>query len=316
MKLAIIINSMDAKLIASRYKYTKLFQSIWGNNDVKIFDERFFNNIKSFGPDYCIVFGSFRKTYKIPMRLRIPYILCEHDVISMYRTDEQFDEPRKIRHAAKIIFTSPDHQEHIIKKYSYPEIKTRVLYLRPSIQDLDFKPLPKLPGKNLVYIGGLLDNTMHNNMVGRFGYRCYSDMFEYLIELGWDVHLYPIRKRPDIYHKIGCIYHPRFNEGKDLFQQLSQYTAGIQGFHLVGSSFDYAKTCRPNKIWNYLASGIPTIGINPGNGIELYQDKWGYELKNLDDIETLDFSKLDIAKYRAEEVIESQADEIRKFIEG
>lgn len=315
MKIRIITNSTDAALIASRYKYSKLFVDIFGEENVKIIQENKFHLVIKDKPDLTVVYGSFRKTYRIPLMHRFKYILCEHDVRSMYRPEENpADEKRKIRNAWKIIFTSPDHQDYIIKKYGYPKDRTMVLYLRPSITDLDFKPLPKKPGKNLVYIGGLLDNNFPIEMSGRFSYRCYGDIFQELINQGWNIHLYPIRKRPELYSKIGCIFQKTKKEGIELYRELSQYTAGIQGFNFVQKSFEYAKTCRPNKIWNYLAAGIPTIGINPGNGIELYENKWGYELKNLKKINDLDFSKLDISKHRKEQIIESQANEFRDFI--
>ena len=246
----------------------------------------------------------------------MPYILCDHDIQSMYRPGESSDEHKKIKNAKKIIFTSPDHQKYVCDKYSIPKGNTIVVYLRPSKEDLDFESLEKLPGKNLVYIGGLLDNTFPTHTQGRFAYRCYADIFKDIMAQGWNVHLYAARKRPEIYSKIGCIYHQRFNEGKDLFKELSQYTAGLQGFGIVNGSFEYAKTCRPNKIWNYLAGNIPTIGINPGNGIELYEGKWGYELKEVAKINELDFNKLDLSKHRQEELIENQSEELQKFIEN
>jgi len=315
MKLAIILNSTDKVLIASRYKYTKLLRYIYGE-DMQIFDEREFQKAKIWKPDYCIVFGSFRNTFKLPLQQGIPYILCDHDIISLYRSGEKHNEFRKIRGAKKIIFTSPDHQLYIIKQYGIPADKTMVLYLRHSKDDIDFEPMKKIPGKNLVYIGGLLDNSFANHMDGKFSYRCYTDIFKTIISNGWNVHLYAARKRPEIYTKIGCIYHPRFEEGKDLFRELSQYTAGLQGFANNNASFNYAKTCRPNKIWNYLAAGIPTIGINPGNGINIYERKWGCELKNLDEINSLDFSNLDLNRYRQMEIIENQAEELKRFIES
>jgi len=133
---------------------------------------------------------------------------------------------------------------------------------------------------------------------------------------GWKVHLYPARKRPELYQKIGCKYYGRKAEGKELYQELSQYTAGLQGFANLNESFDYAKTCRPNKIWNYLAAGIPTIGINPGNGIELYEGKWGYELRDISKVGELDFTKLNLNEYREAEIIELQQDELKRFVEG
>lgn len=313
MKLAVIFNSSDSVLIASRYKYFKLIKDIYGE-DAQAFDEHHFLKAKKFEPDFCVVFGSFRKTYKMPLSLNMPYILCDHDITSLYRPGESFDEHRKIRNARKIIFTSPDHQDYICDKYRYPKEKTMVLYLRPSISDLNFDPLPKLPGKNLAYAGGLLDDMQPHDKGGRFSYRCYAETFKQLIDLGWNVHLYAVRQRPAIYSQIGCVYHPKFNEGRDLYRELSQFTAGIQGFAAINSAMNYAKTCRPNKIWNYLAAGIPTIGINPGNGINLYEGKWGFELKDLEQLNDLNYMDLDIEKHRKYENIEMQADELKAFI--
>lgn len=320
MKIAVILNSTDKVLIASRYKYIKLLKRIYGE-DVKLFYERGMNLVKMFKPDIAFVFGSFRNTYQYALSFRIPYILCDQDIVSMYygsnkHPKTRLDEGRKIKGAKKIIFTSPDHRDYIIDKYKISEKRTMVLYLRPSIDDLDFEPLPKLKGKHLVYIGGLLDNGFPVERNGRFSYRCYGDIFIEFIKQGWRVHLYPARKRPEYYIRIGCSYHTRVAEGKLLYQELSRYTAGIQGFANINESYEYAKTCRPNKIWNYLAAGIPTIGVNPGNGIELFEGKWGYELKDLSKINQLDFTKLNLDKYRGEEIIEQQEDELKEFIEG
>lgn len=312
MKIALIITSSDKNLIASRYKYTRLFQKIFGEQ-LQIIDESHFNRLRYDKPDFAIVFGSFRHTYQLPLRFRIPYVLCDHDIVSLYRPGEAMSEPQKIRNARKIIFTSPDHRDYVVRRYHYPIEQTLVLYLRPSIDDLDFKPLPKMEGKNLVYVGGLLDGALKVNRTGRFAYRCYEEIFERFIEEGWKVHLYASRKRPQAYHNLGCIYHPRFDEGKPLYQQISQFQLGLQGFELVGESFNYAKTCRPNKIWNYLAGGIPTIGINPGHGIELYEGKWGKELKDIGEINNITWKDLDIERWRREEVIENQLEEVRTF---
>ena len=110
--------------------------------------------------------------------------------------------------------------------------------------------------------------------------------------------------------------HPKYPEGKELFRELSQFTAGLQGFNFQEDSFEYARICRPNKIWNYLAAGIPTIGFNPGNGIELYRDKWGVELKDINQINEINLENLPISQYRRQEVIEIQQNELKTFIQS
>ena len=39
------------------------------------------------------------------------------------------------------------------------------------------------------------------------------------------------------------------------------------------------KACRPNKNWEYLAAGIPTLGVWPGRSGGVFDGKWGTVLK-------------------------------------
>jgi len=70
----------------------------------------------------------------------------------------------------------------------------------------------------------------------------------------------------------------------ELLQEMSQYTAGLQAYAKVGvkkRQFEYTQTCRPNKTWDYLAAGIPTIGLYPGNCAKIYQEGgWGVVVPN------------------------------------
>jgi hypothetical protein len=71
----------------------------------------------------------------------------------------------------------------------------------------------------------------------------------------------------------------------ELLPLLSQYTAGLQAYWLTGvreSSAAYVHTCRPNKLWDYLAAGIPTIGYQGGPGMKVYAGKWGVVLRGLE----------------------------------
>lgn len=318
MNIGIIISS-DEWNIASRYKYNTFFSKVLENVSIykEEFIDKYYKTIK-IKPDLFIVYGSYRNGYKIALKNNLPYVLCEQDVVSMYHPGikihpkTKMQEIEKIKNAEKIIFTSPEHQKYIIEEYDFPIEKTMVLYPRPLLDDLKFDPLPKLEDKNLVYIGRLIEDD-YAKSIPDFNYRYYIEIFKELIKSNWNIHIYPVGRPLKEYQEIGCIYHQFITEGKKFYRELSQYNAGIQGF-ATGKGFEYAKTCRPNKIWNYLAAGIPTIGINPGNGIELFEGKWGYELKEGNSINDLDFSKLNIEKYRAEEIIENQTEELLKFI--
>ena len=311
MKISFLLPN-EMPLQGARYKYYKLFKDIFQER-VNLFRHSFYFSLRKSRPDLIIVFGAFIKSYKYPLRDKIPYILCDHDISSLYSSNQVFHEQIKIKNAYKIIFTSPDHQKYICDKYNYPIDRTMVLYLRPSASDINFEPLKKLPGLNLVYAGGLLDVGSLN---GRFGYRCYMDIFKSFIEAGWNVHLYPARSAPPIYKEIGCIFHDQLQEGKDLFRAMSKFTAGLQGYFNAEGAIHYALKCRPNKLWSYLAAGIPTIGFNGGNGMDIYKNKWGIELERLEDIPNLQkrLKKIDISKFRDSEIIEKQSKEVFDFI--
>jgi len=311
MKIAFLIPN-DILIQGARYKYFKFFKDIYSDK-VKLFRHYSIAFLKAFKPDIVIVFGAFMKSFKYPLRLNIPYVLCDHDISSLYAETAVIYEKIKVTNAAKIIFTSEEHQDYICQKYNYPREKTMVLYLRPSIGDLEFDPLQKLPGLNLVYAGGLLSG---NSVKGRYGYRVYIEIFQKFIQYGWKVHLYPAREAPMIYSEIGCIFHPVLPEGLQLYRSMSQYTAGLQSYFNAPDSVSYAFKCRPNKLWNYLAAGIPTIGFNGGNGMKFYIDKWGLELKELEDIPDLGrrLEGIVIYNFRRSEIIESQTKELISFI--
>lgn len=302
----------------ARYKYFNLFEQI-PEFDIKLFKEVFYANAKAWKPRYFAVWGDIYPTFNLCVRDKWEYILLEHDVTSMRAelTEKAFiAERNKIIQAKKIIFTSPAHREYVLKKYAIPEKKTFVLYLRPLQRDLLFQPLPKLKGRNVVYAGGLMGKEA---LDGKYGYRFYTEMFRTFINFGWNVHLYPIRKAPKVYEDIGCVYHDPLQEGVELYRELSQYTASLQIFNFDGvnkKAYDYCQKCYPNKLWLGLAAGIPTIGINGGEGMDLYNHKWGIVLKDLKQIPEISdrIKYLDLKKYRETENIESQLEELKKFI--
>jgi hypothetical protein len=102
---------------------------------------------------------------------------------------------------------------------------------------------------------------------------------------------------------------------------MGRYTAGLQGFNKDGvpnRSFQYTQTCRPNKTWDYLAAGIPTIGVNPGNTARIYEGKWGIVARGLSKESLIDLHKslpeIDEAT-RRENVIEADTDKFKAIIE-
>ena len=306
----------------SRYKYFELLKKCG-------FDVSLCRNtpdgiswIKKNKPLITVIIGDGTGTYKICQKKDIPYILIESDIMTLRkhkkskRADLLSREKRMIHGAAKIIFTSEDHQKHICTKYGYPVEKTIVVYLRPSAKDLCFEPLPKLPGKNLVYVGGIVPWSDRRK---KRGHRAYYKYFESFIKVGWKVYIYTSRnyKVTSEYISIGCIDCGKIPQGQ-LYREISQYTAGFQSYNRRDapvSSFNYCMMCRPNKLWEYLAAGIPTIGFNGGNGTGIYNGKWGVTLPNLKEKTIMKIDLPVITKeMRQGQVIDVDAEKMKRFI--
>jgi hypothetical protein len=298
----------------ARVKYLNLFRQLKGY-EIQLIQSNYHVAIKKIKPHLCIVFGDKWNEWRISKENNIPYILCEHDVSTMRYDEINYIEGVKIQNAAGIIFTSPYHRDYVLKRYNIDESKTKLLYLKPSISDLNYAPLPKLEGKNIVYIGGLLSELNKS-----FSYRCYVKLFKEFIELGYNVHLYPIKGAPQIYSDIGCIYNETIPSGKDLYRALSQYDFGLQIFNKEGvpdKAYKYTQTCVPNKTFDYCASGIPTLGIHGGRAMDIYHNKWGIGKKDNESI-TSAISKLkglNVDYYKNKNIIENYLDDLQLYFD-
>lgn len=165
----------------SRYKYSTFIESIEGIES-KRYKEAHTQSAILDDPDIYGIWGDSYSTYELMLQHNKKYFLMEHDVKSLRAelNEKQLkNEKLMISNANKIIFTSPHHKNYIINKYNYPEEKTFILFLRPLKKDIIFKPLIKLPGKNIVYAGGLMPKS---NQDGLYGYRSYTDILKHLLK--------------------------------------------------------------------------------------------------------------------------------------
>jgi hypothetical protein len=261
-------------LQGSRYKFAEMFGRYCDLVPVESIDHK-----DGARYDFAIVRGDRSSDFRQAQRAGLPYILIEHDVWSVRAGRKRDDtEEQMLQGATCIIFTSAHHID-LAQRYEDLPLSFDVA-LRPLASDLDFEPLPKLPGQNLVYAGGLAQSGSK----GKFGYRDYRSIFERLMAVGWTVHVYPAWggvKHAEAYEAIGCVFHDPVPQ-TELYRELSQYQAGFQGYAKHGSQV-YVKSCRPNKLWEYQAAGIPTFGYNTGTGSDVYEGKWGFVAKTFKD---------------------------------
>lgn len=300
--------------VGSAYKYFRYLMVNYGGVVTKSLKKL------QYRPDIVVCRGDKWLHYLEAIKEDIPYLLIEHDVYGLRMGVQERWEREKVEKAAAIIFTSEDHLKYYQDlRYELPYHE--VIHLRPLKEDLVFLPQKKLPGKTLVYAGGMVPLKRRKSP---FGYRAYQKIFQRFIDHGWEVHIYPHHgiKFPGVfmeYQKIGCCKHSALDY-HELIAEMSQYTAGFQGYNIEGvppSAADYIITCRPNKTWDYLAAGIPTIGYNTGNTGQIYNGKWGVVLPDLEDetLQGLECRLPDIdPATRIEQVMEADKDKFERIM--
>lgn len=275
--------------------------------------------LRTLKPDVVLVRGDASNLYRAPLAVGIPYVVCENDV-SSWRKGTSPREREMLENAAAVVFTSEAHRAHLqADGVDLPPSET--VWLRPTRAALDFEPLPKLDGRHLVYAGGI---QSWRHRTSAWGYRAYHRIFEAFLAAGWQVHVYPSRSsyaRPviDEYRTLGCTMHDTVPAG-ELYRELSQYTAGLHGYswhNVPKRSLDYALHCMPNKTWEYLAAGIPTVTINGGiSGRVMVDGGWGVGVAHdLSSLDRLDLPVID-QQVRAEQTIDGDLDRLADVARG
>lgn len=306
MNICYINRFSNNRKIGHLYKYVGILRSLYGGDDLDEHPRWLKARKKAAGrsneahihlrtmveillkerPTVAVISGDSWPMWRYCHGAGIPYVLLQEDIWTWRTGEESPNEQQMIENALAIVFTSEEHQAYCADRYKLPP--NIVVHLRPLRADLDFQPLPKLPGKTLVYAGGLVPKW--SDRTGIFGYRAYHVIFRAAIEAEWEVHAYnpylvgrggAVTSYYKEYQDLGVISHKAVPNG-ELYRELSQYAAGLHGYNLTDvpqGPADYVQSCRPNKCWEYLAAGIPTIGVCPGRSGAIFDGKWGTVLQ-------------------------------------
>lgn len=230
--------------------------------------------IRKFQPDMLHINIDFSESVYKLMDLKYPKVLDMYDCSEMRGAPDQHlkDVYRNYPNVPKI-FSSEKHLEYITEKYGEQDA-----YFIPNVPLLSWLPKqrkPKIDGNSLVYFGGIIGEWNDD-----FCYRYYYDLFKIFVDAGISVHVYPsqVSKNLQKYQDIGVVFHKTVPV-QDLYSELTQYDVGFAGYndlgaHINRTAVDYATKCLPNKAFDYLFAGIPTLAYNLGYA-EKFTNRWG-----------------------------------------
>lgn len=325
MKIAVLHPNTPSEnfWMGSRWKYSEFWNSIFSDEEIKYFEHNEYGKSLVFNPDLYIVWGHMFNSYMFPLNTKKPYIVCEFDAYAFRNRclpDFHVRERTKLKNAVGIVVTSPEIGDFCTKMYGVNPDVIFDLPLMPLKKHLNFEPLPKRQGNTLVYVGGI------SQLVGVGFTAGYRYIFPHLIEFqraGWEIHIYPAPGCDTWkYKEAGMFIHKHVHPDK-LLQEISQYTAGFQGFCLTPDyvnpeNIAYATAARPNKTYEYLSAGIPTVGYMTGNASDVYDDKWGILLDSLEHLdklpEWLNRIKIKIPYYRNLNVIDQYSQDFKEYL--
>lgn len=209
-------------------------------------------------PNWIVTLAASQRDLSCP---HVPVIFDIHDLESMRETGEvDKDETTAIDSADGFIFPSVAYENGIRKQRNLGILPSRVIYSMCNRDDILDQPLPRLRG-SLVYEGATVAPlpNFNSKTPGWKAYRDYTGLARALTSAFIPFHLYGVRKEfQQPYLNLGAIVHESLRF-PDLLKQLSRFDWGLCG-HL--ESHPQWQKAMPNKLFEYLAAGIPVVAIN------------------------------------------------------
>ena len=129
---------------------------------------------------------------------------------------------------------------------------------------------------SFVHVGSLAKSVEYRNLDAIFE-KIYN-------ELDIEVNIYSPCGKSSFNH---VIYHNPIFEGKNFYREISKYHIGIVAVNPNVSQLelDYAKKYGlANRVFDYMAARIKTLGINMGGMANSYINNWGIAINDTDDL--------------------------------
>ena len=203
-----------------------------------------------------------------------PVVHDTHDLISFKyegNKDISFFEGTANRGAAGRVYTTPYQMEEARSLYGMtgPSI---VYYNYASRADLPKRNLPKLSDKDgnihIVYEGGIAGVDGNH--------RDFTSPFFDLADKGIHIHIYPPsscdKETSKQYSSHKNIHFHNSVSPKQIMETMTQYDYGIIPFNLAKGNKRFLDTTIANKLFEYLAAGLPVIASPLKSYVDYFQN--------------------------------------------
>ena len=247
----------------------------------------------------------------------LPVVFDAHDLFSVRIGEKTPDEDMSFKLCDAFVYPSQRYLNHSLKCHAIENRPNIVIYSMVNQEFLCDAPLPRVNA--LVYEGGLRIKEREEDVPEEFQYHTYRDYRQLFFNLSKvNIPVFAFCANPDVvdeYIKTGAMLYPPV-EYNYLIQSLSRFSWGLAGGPRPHPQWDAAM---PNKLFEYLAAGIPIITLNASEVSEFVEKHCvGVTVKDYKEIEYV-FRQLNSDYYRA--IVQSKREmftmenEINKLIE-
>jgi len=191
---------------------------------------------------------------------KMPIIHDTHDLISLRGSlaGRQSDERYAHTNADGLVFVS-NYQLQQSRRLYGDEKPAMVLWSAINAADVPTERLPKLSEQDgaihIVYQGGC------NTRI----YRDHRELFAGIVKAGFHLHIHSAfagaeyRKLAERYDNMH--FYPPMHR-RELFPLLTRYDIGLIPLNIDESTRECGQACMPNKLFEYIAAGLPILARN------------------------------------------------------